>query len=297
MIYKEFSSVWTAIVTPMTNDGDVDYASLEALIERQVAGGVDGIVAVGTTGECPTLTTEEHIEVIKKIHGFAAGRVKVLGGTGSNCTAETIHMTKECESLGLDGYLVVAPYYNKPTQEGVYRHFAELAKITELPIMLYSIPGRCGIEISNETVLRLRGDYANFRALKEAGGKAEKVADLFAKANGKVDILSGDDALTLEFMKNGAKGVVSVASNIVPALIVEMVGFAKAGKWAEAEALEKKMANLFKNLFIEPNPVPAKYCLAKMGWIKTPTVRLPLCEMAQEHKIVLDETLRELKLI
>ncbi len=290
----QFSGVWTAIVTPMTNTGAVDYASLEALVEHQIKGGVDGIVAVGTTGESPTLTTQEHIEVIKKVHDFANGRTKVLGGTGSNSTAETMHMTQECEDLGLDGYLIVAPYYNKPSQEGVYRHFAEIAKITKKPIMLYSIPGRCGIEISNDTVVRLRNDFENFCSLKEAGGKVEKVADMFAKANGKVDILSGDDGLTLEFMRAGAKGIVSVASNIFPAQIVEMVKAQASGDFEKAKSIEAKFSKIFKDLFIEPNPVPAKYLLAKMGLIKTPTVRLPLCEMSKANIEKLEATFNEL---
>ena len=294
---KEFSGVWTAIITPMYDNGEVDYASLEGLVEKQVKGGVDGVVAVGTTGESPTLTTKEHIEVIRKIRDFAAGRIGVLGGTGSNSTAETIHMTKECEGFGLDGYLIVAPYYNKPSQEGVYRHFAEIAKVTEKPVMLYSIPGRCGIEISNETVMRLRGDFANFTALKEAGGKVEKVADLFAKAEGRVGIMSGDDGLTLEFMRAGARGVVSVASNLAPSAVVGMVDAQKAGDTAKADAMNAKLARLFKNLFVEPNPVPAKYALFRMGVIKSPAVRLPLCEMSDAHKALLDETLRELELI
>jgi 4-hydroxy-tetrahydrodipicolinate synthase len=258
---------------------------------------VDGIVAVGTTGESPTLTTEEHIEVIKKIRDFAGGRAGVLGGTGSNSTAETLYMTKECEAFDLDGYLIVAPYYNKPSQEGVYRHFAEIAKVTEKPVMLYSIPGRCGIEISNDTVMRLRNGFSNFTSLKEAGGKVEKVADMHAKAGDRLDILSGDDGLTLDFMNSGAKGIVSVASNVVPSMIVEMVAAQKAGDTATAKALNAKMAKLFKNLFVEPNPVPAKYSLFKMGLIESPAVRLPLCEMADANKALLDETLRELELI
>ena len=294
---KEFTGVWTAIVTPMTTAGEVDYSSLEKLVELQVKGGVDGIVAVGTTGESPTLTTEEHIDVIKKIREFANGRVGVLGGTGSNSTAETLYMTQKCEAFDLDGYLIVAPYYNKPSQEGVYRHFAEITKVTEKPIMLYSIPGRCGIEISNDTVMRLRNDFANFVSLKEAGGKVEKVADMFAKAGSKVDILSGDDGLTLDFMKAGAKGIVSVASNLVPAMVADMVAAQKAGDSAKANAINAMCAKLFKNLFVEPNPVPAKYALFKMGMIKSPAVRLPLCEMTAEHQKLLDETLAELELI
>ena len=167
MTIKEFSGVWTAIVTPMNENGTVDYGSLESLVEKQVEGGVRGIVAVGTTGESPTLTPKEHIEVIAKIHEFAAGRIPVVAGTGSNSTAESIDMTKEADEIGVEGFLIVAPYYNKPTQEGVFLHFSEIAKITEKPIILYTIPGRCGIGIENETALRLRNAYPNFIAIKE----------------------------------------------------------------------------------------------------------------------------------
>lgn len=297
MKIKEFSGVWTAIVTPMNNDGSVDYASLERLVETQVEGGVDGIVAVGTTGESPTLTPKEHIEVIRQIHKFASGRTAVLAGTGSNSTAETVAMTKECDKMEVDGFLIVAPYYNKPTQEGVFLHFSEAAKVTDKPIVLYSIPGRCGIGIENDTALRLLDAYPNFIAIKEAGGKVEKVQDMYAKAGDRMSILSGDDGLTVKFMKSGAKGVVSVASNILPAAMVELVKAANNGDWAKAEALNKKMHALFKDLFIEPNPVPAKFALAKAGMISTSTVRLPLCKMKPESREKLMQTLQSLDII
>lgn len=297
MTIKEFSGVWTALVTPMKEDGQVDYASLERLVEQQVEGGVDGIVAVGTTGESPTLTPREHIDVIVKIHEFAAGRLPVLAGTGSNSTAETIEMTRECDILGLEGFLIVAPYYNKPSQEGVFLHFSEVAKITEKPVMLYSIPGRCGIAIENDTALRLRDAHPNFIAIKEAGGKVEKVRDMSAKSAGRMGVMSGDDGLTVEFMKNGASGVVSVASNIVPGAMAELVGAARAGDWAKAEALDAKMKALFKDLFIEPNPVPAKYALAKTGAIASSAVRLPLCRMTPEHERKLLQTLSDLDIL
>ena len=199
----------------MTPDG-VDYDGLGRLVESQIEGGVRGLVAVGTTGESPTLDAAEHIDVIKFVIKTAGGRVPVFAGTGSNCTREAVALTEEADAAGADGFLVVAPYYNKPSQEGVFLHMSELAKRTEKPIMLYSIPGRCGIEISNDTVLRLRDRHENFCVLKEAGGKVEKVADLHARAGDAIDILSGDDGLTVDFMRAGARGVVSVASNLVP---------------------------------------------------------------------------------
>lgn len=297
MTIKEFSGVWTAIVTPMNENGKVDYGSLESLVEKQVEGGVSGIVAVGTTGESPTLTPKEHIEVIAKIHEFAAGRIPVVAGTGSNSTAESIDMTREADEIGVEGFLIVAPYYNKPTQEGVFLHFSEIAKITEKPIILYTIPGRCGIGIENETALRLRDAFPNFIAIKEAGGKVEKVRDMYAKAQGRMNILSGDDGLTVDFMKSGAKGVVSVASNLIPAPMVELVNFCLNSEWEKAQALHVKLLPLFKDLFIEPNPVPAKYALAKAGMIASSAVRLPLCRMSDEHCIKLMQTLNSLNII
>ena len=270
----------------MTPDG-VDYDGLGRLVESQIAGGVSRLVAVGTTGECPTLDAKEHIDVIKYVIKAAAGRVPVFAGTGSNCTREAVELTEESDKAGADGFLVVAPYYNKPSQEGVFLHMSELAKRTSKPIMLYSIPGRCGIEISNDTVLRLRDKYDNFCVLKEAGGKVEKVADLRSRADGKIDILSGDDGLTVDFIKAGAKGVVSVASNLVPAIMVELVNAALAGDWAKAEAINAKMHGFFKALFIEPNPVPAKTAMKMAGLIKDDFVRLPLCHMRAENAEIL----------
>lgn len=297
MTIKEFSGVWTALATPMDENGKVDYGSLQALVESQVEGGVSGVVAVGTTGESPTLTPREHIDVIAKIHEFAAGRIPVIAGTGSNSTAESVDMTREAEEIGVDGFLIVAPYYNKPSQEGVFLHFSEIAKITQKPIVLYTIPGRCGIGIENETALRLRDAFPNFIAIKEAGGKVEKVRDMYAKAQGRMNILSGDDGLTVDFMKSGATGVVSVASNIIPAPMVEMVDAALNSQWEKAEALNEKLHALFKDLFIEPNPVPVKFALAKMGFIASSAVRLPLCKMTAEHQTKLMQTLLSLNLI
>ncbi|MBR6388537.1 MAG: 4-hydroxy-tetrahydrodipicolinate synthase [Opitutales bacterium] len=297
MTIKEFSGVWTALATPMDENGKVDYGSLQELVESQVEGGVSGVVAVGTTGESPTLTPREHIDVIAKIHEFAAGRIPVIAGTGSNSTAESVDMTREAEEIGVDGFLIVAPYYNKPSQEGVFLHFSEIAKITQKPIVLYTIPGRCGIGIENETALRLRDAFPNFIAIKEAGGKVEKVRDMYAKAQGRMNILSGDDGLTVDFMKSGATGVVSVASNIIPAPMVEMVDAALNSQWEKAEALNEKLHALFKDLFIEPNPVPVKFALAKMGIIASSAVRLPLCKMTAEHQTKLMQTLLSLNLI
>lgn len=281
-----YAGAWTALVTPMKN-GEVNYGDLKKLVEYQVAGGIDGILSVGTSGESPTLTHEEHLEVIAKTIEFAAGRVPVIAGTGANSTHEAVLLTREAEKLGAQAFLHVAPYYNKPNQEGVYRHYAEIASSTEKPIMLYSIPGRCGIEISVETVVRLRKAFPNIVGIKEAGGSCDKVSKLVRALDPDFVVTSGDDSLTLPFISLGAKGVISVASNWLPAQVTEMVSKMRAGDLAGAQSLHNAMADLFKKFFIEPNPVPAKFALARAGVIESPEVRLPLVEMAEENRSII----------
>ncbi len=290
-----FAGTFTALVTPFKNDR-VDEAAFVRLVEGQIAGGVTGIVPVGTTGESPTLTHEEHIRVIELAVQTAAGRCKVIGGAGSNSTAEAVALTQEAERVGCDATLQVAPYYNKPSQEGLVRHFTKIAEASKLPIILYSIPGRCGIEIAVETVVRLAKSCGNIVAIKEAGGSVERVSALRAVLPASFDILSGDDSLTLPFISAGANGVISVASNIVPKEVGDLVRAALAGDFAEARRLHFHWYSLFKDLFIEPNPVPAKHALALRGEI-LPDVRLPLCEMSDANRLKLETTLRNLHLV
>lgn len=292
---QNFSGVWTALVTPMTEQG-VDYDALKNLVEAQVKGGVSGLVAVGTTGESPTLDPVEHIAVIKKVIEYAAGRIPVIAGTGSNCTREAVHLTREADEAGADGFLVVAPYYNKPSQEGVFLHMSEVAKCTSKPIFLYSIPGRCGIGISNDTAVRLYKKYPNICVMKEAGGKVDKVEDLRAKVDDNFTILSGDDGLTVDFMKKGAKGVISVASNIIPERMVELVDLMLAGNVEKAQAISDGLAGFFHALFIEPNPVPAKTAMWLKGMTASPFVRLPLCAMQPENLAVLKSEMEKAKI-
>lgn len=292
---QNFSGVWTALVTPMTEQG-VDYDALKRLVEAQVRGGVKGLVAVGTTGESPTLDPVEHIAVIKKVIEYAAGRIPVIAGTGSNCTREAVHLTREADEAGADGFLVVAPYYNKPSQEGVFLHISEVAKCTSKPIFLYSIPGRCGIGISNDTAVRLYKKYPNICVMKEAGGKVDKVEDLHSKVDDNFTILSGDDGLTVDFMKNGAKGVISVASNIVPERMVELVDLMLAGNVEKAQAISDELAGFFHALFIEPNPVPAKTAMWLKGMTASPFVRLPLCAMQPENLAILKSEMEKAKI-
>src|SRR4051812_12014522 len=262
-----FTGTYTAIVTPFKN-GKIDEAALEKLIKAQIRGGVDGIVPVGTTGESPTVSYEEHIRLVELSVKFAAGKVKVLAGTGGNSTNEAIYLTKAAEEAGADGSLQVAPYYNKPTQEGLFQHFTSIAVATKLPIVLYSIPGRCGIEIGVDTVKRLADANKNIVGIKEAGGSADRVSQLRATLGPKFKIFCGDDSLTLPFMSVGADGVVSVASNVIPREVSRMVNAFAAGRISEAQKLHAKYYPLFKDLFIETNPVPVKAALALMGFIK-----------------------------
>src|ERR1043166_7651143 len=285
-----FTGTYTALVTPFKN-GKIDSVAFKRLIKAQIKAGVDGIVPVGTTGESPTLDFEEHVQVIDWAVEFAEGRVKVLAGTGANSTSEAIYLTEAAENAGADGSLQVAPYYNKPTQEGLYQHFKAIARETRLPIVLYSIPGRCGVEIGVETVRRLSRDFRNMVGIKEAGGSADRVSQLRAACGEKFTILSGDDSLTLPFMSVGAQGVVSVASNVVPREVVQMVRSFALGKISTAKKLHAKFYPLFKDLFIESNPVPVKAALTMMGMIEE-EYRLPLVPMSAKNRDTLRRTMK-----
>lgn len=290
-----FKGTYTALVTPF-RDGAFDSAAFAELIEAQIAGGVDGIIPVGTTGESPTLSHAEHLEVVESAVRYAKGRCKVIAGTGSNATSEAIDYTLEAEKCGADAALLVAPYYNKPSQEGVYRHYKAIATATRIPLVLYSIPGRCGIEIGVETVARLAADCPNIVAIKEAGGAVERVSQLRTALPPAFTILSGDDSLTLPFMAAGAVGVISVASNLVPEIVVDLVRKALNNDYAAAREVHLQYYPLFKDLFIEPNPVPVKVALnLKTGM--SAEVRPPLCEMADATLNRLTSTLRNLGII
>src|SRR6058998_2573554 len=285
-----FTGTYTAIVTPF-KDGKVDELAFERLIRVQVKSSVDGIVPVGTTGESPTLSFEEHMYVVELAVKFAAGRLKVLAGTGGNSTDEAIYLTIAAEKAGADGSLQVAPYYNKPTQEGLFQHFRAIAYATKLPIVLYSIPGRCGVEIGVETVKRLARECKNIVGIKEAGGNANRVSQLRAALGPKFVILSGDDSLTLPFMAVGAQGVVSVASNLIPKEIAHMVRAFAAGRPAVALKLHQRFYPLFKDLFLETNPVPIKAALAMLGQIDE-EFRLPLVPMSAKNRGTLKATMK-----
>jgi 4-hydroxy-tetrahydrodipicolinate synthase len=290
-----FAGAHTALVTPFKN-GILDEAALEALIESQIQGGISGIVPVGTTGESPTLSHEEHRRVIEIAVKAAQKRVLVIAGTGSNATSEAVELTMEAEKLGADAALLVAPYYNKPSPEGLYRHFKKVAEAVSIPIVLYSIPGRCGIEIPVSVVSRLAADCPNVLAIKEAGGSVERVNQLRAALPATFQILSGDDSLTLPFMAAGGVGVISVASNIIPAEVEGLVQSFLKGDLSKAQEIHSRYYPLFRDLFLEPNPVPIKTALDAKG-LCTSDVRLPLCEMLDSNKEILLKTLHLTKVI
>ena len=292
----KYQGLYTAIVTPF-KDGKVDYDAFKALIEAQIAGGVDGIVPMGTTGESPTVSTEEHLEVIRVCIETVAGRCQVIAGTGANCTAEAIEMTKAAAAMGADGTLQVCPYYNKPNQEGVYQHFKAIAEATDLPIMLYSIPGRSGIEIAVDTVVRLAADCPTIVAIKEAGGSVERVNQLVQALPEGFAVLSGDDGLTVPFISCGAVGLVSVTSNVAPAEMKALVDAAMSGDGKKALELQKKYYPLMKGLMsLDVNPVPVKAALAlrgNIGW----DIRLPLVPLAEEKHGKLADLLKSFNLM
>jgi 4-hydroxy-tetrahydrodipicolinate synthase len=286
-----FRGTFTALVTPF-RDGGIDVSAFEQLIETQIAAGITGIVAIGTTGESPTLSHEEREQVIRVTVAKANKRCLVIAGTGSNATRHAIADTKLAERLGVDAALLVAPYYNKPSQEGLFRHFKAVADATSLPIMLYNIPGRCSVDIVPETVARLAKECRNIVSIKEASGSVERVGELRRRLPDAFAILSGDDSLTVPFMAVGAAGVVSVASNLFPSEVCALVRACESGDLKSAEKLHTKLLPLFKDLFIEPNPVPVKTALGWRG-VVSPEVRLPLCEMSEENQTRLRKTIDE----
>ena len=280
--------VHTALITPM-KDGEVSYGDLEKLISMQIAGNVSGLVPCGTTGESPTLSKDEHIEVIQKTIDITQGKLPVIAGTGANSTKEALFLTEKADKAGADAFLIVAPYYNKPSQEGLFQHFSQIAERTEKPIVLYSIPSRCGIEISTQTVLRLRDKFPHVCALKEAGGRSSKVSETVVALDSDFTVLSGDDGLTLPFIACGAKGVVSVASNLIPQTVASLVAEAMNGRFSEAREIHLENYQFFTDIFCEPNPVPIKTLMHLKGIISSPEVRLPLCPPMPSNMELLKE--------
>jgi 4-hydroxy-tetrahydrodipicolinate synthase len=272
---------FVAIVTPMHADGSLDIPSLHQLIDVQINAGTDGIVIVGTTGESPTVDYDEHRALIKTTVDYVAGRVAVIAGTGANSTREAIELTQAAKALGADACLLVAPYYNKPTQEGLYQHYRTVAEAVDIDQILYNVPGRTGVDISNDTTLRLAA-ISNIVGIKDATGSIERGADLIIRAPKDFAIYSGDDASGMALMLIGGKGVISVTANVAPKLMHEMCIAAMTGKIAEACAINAKLFPLHQKLFVEANPIPVKWVLNQMGLIGT-GIRLPLVPLSESH--------------
>jgi 4-hydroxy-tetrahydrodipicolinate synthase len=275
-----------AIVTPMHQDGSLDLKALRALIDFHVEQGTDGIVIVGTTGESPTVNFDEHCLLIKTAVEQSAGRVPVIAGTGANSTTEAIELTSAAKRLGVDACLLVAPYYNKPSQEGLYQHFRAVAEAVDIPQILYNVPGRTGCDIVNETVLRLV-QLPNIVGIKDATGNIERGTDLLLRAPADFAVYSGDDATAMSLMLLGGRGVISVTANVAPKLMHEMCVAAMAGDAKTARSINAKLFGLHQKLFVEANPIPVKWVLEQMQLIG-PGIRLPLTPLAQQHH----ETLR-----
>jgi 4-hydroxy-tetrahydrodipicolinate synthase len=283
----------TALATPFLR-GRVDMEGLAKLVKSQLRGGVDGLVPMGTTGESPTVSHEEHSEVVQAVIEHSRGKVPVIAGAGSNSTREAEALTRRAHEAGADAMLVVAPYYNKPIQEGLVQHFGRVAECTDRPIILYSIPGRCGIEIGVETVAKLRAKYPHVAYIKEAGGSVDRVDRLKQAMGNDLTVLSGDDSLTLPFMSVGAEGVISVASNLLPKDVSRLVRHAAANDFAKAAKVHRRLYPLFKALFVEPNPVPLKWAMQKAGLIDTADVRAPLCKLSASGRKVMQAALNTL---
>ncbi len=291
-----FKGVFTAIITPFKENGSVDEECLKKLIDFNIQNGVLGIVPCGTTGESPTLSHDEHDRVIELTVQHVNKRVPVIAGTGSNSTAEAIRLTKHAEEVGADSCLIVNPYYNKPTQEGLYRHFKAVADSVKIPIVVYNIKGRTAVNVEISTLMRLVKDCSNIVAVKEASGDINQMKDVIAQRPEGFSVLSGDDNITLELIKAGGNGVISVASNIVPDRMVAMVKAALDGNFAQAEKLNNELAPLFEVEFIETNPIPIKAGLAMKGMCEE-VYRLPMCELRPENRERLKKVLEEMKII
>lgn len=281
-----FRGSMVAIVTPMRADGALDFEALARLVEFHIDSGTDAIVAVGTTGESATLDYEEHIAVIRKVVGQVKGRIPVIAGTGANSTREALHLTQRAMEAGADGCLLVTPYYNKPTQEGLYQHYKLIADSVAIPQILYNVPGRTACDMKPETVERL-ADIPNIVGIKEASGSIERIRELVRRLGDRMDVYSGEDGIAAEAILNGAKGTISVTANVAPRAMHGMCAAALAGDRSLTEAIDSRLAELHKALFLESNPIPVKWAVGQLDLIP-PGIRLPLTPLSDAlHPAVL----------
>lgn len=289
-----FSGSFTATVTPLKNN-EVDFDAYKKIVDMQIEAGITGIVPCGSTGESATLSHKEHDEVVQKAVEFSKGKLKVIAGTGSNSTFEAIRLSKHAQEVGCDGVLLVAPYYNKPTQKGLYLHFKEIADAIDIPVVLYNIQGRSAVNIEPKTVAQLAKDCKNIVAIKEASGSLDQMSQIRSLAP-EMDLISGDDGLTVPAMSIGGTGVISVLSNICPKPVADLVNAMLNKDLVKANEISFKWLPLVKSLFIETNPIPVKTAMAMMG-ICSDEMRLPMCSMSDEHKETLRKVLEQYKLV
>jgi|TARA_B100001964_G_C14246204_1_gene607536 4-hydroxy-tetrahydrodipicolinate synthase len=287
-----FKGAMTAIVTPFNEDGSLDLESLKKFIDFQINNNIDGLVPCGTTGESPTLEFDEHKQVVKTTIEQANGKVPIIAGAGSNSTKHAVELTKLAADLGANATLHVCPYYNKPTQEGLFRHYSEIAKAADIPVVVYNIKGRTAINMETATLARLQKEHSNIAAVKEASGDINQMQDVINTLPKDFDVLSGDDSMTVQLMKIGGKGIISVASNIIPQQVHDLTQAALDGDFEKAEQMNKDLTPLFEGIFIETNPIPIKAGLVMKGMIKE-SYRLPMCEMQPENKEKLKKILTD----
>lgn len=292
MTEPQFGRLITAMITPFDENRELDLDRTEEFADRLVKGGTDSIIVCGTTGESPTVFYPQKIEVIKAVVKAVDGRVPVIANVGDNCTADTIDFARDVEKLGVDGYMCVVPYYNKPPQEGLYQHFKAIAQSTELPIILYNIPSRCVINMKAETTLRLANDFDNIVAVKEASGDIEQVKQIVDGAPEGFEVYSGDDSFTYDLMKVGGTGVISTISNVATARMKEIVDACAGGEWERAKELNDKLLPLMEGLFATTNPILVKEALALDGF-PVGGVRLPLIDATPEQSKALEAVMRE----
>lgn len=290
-----FKGSYVALVTPFKADGSVDEDKIRELVNYHIVNGTEGVAPCGTTGESPTLTYEEHKRIIKMVVEEAKGKIQVMAGAGSNSTSEAIELAKYAKEVGADSILSICPYYNKPVQRGMYAHFEKIAKEVNIPIMLYNVPGRTGVNLAPETIYEL-SKLDNIKGIKEASGRVEQVCEIVDLCGDKIDVLSGDDALLLPMLSVGAKGVVSVTANFMAREVSNIVKYFNEGKMKEAQDIHKKLYRLSQSMFIESNPVPVKGLMGMMGIIRE-DVRLPLVTMSNESKEIIKKLAKQVEIL
>lgn len=287
-----FRGSYVALITPMTGQGQVDYVSLQQMVQYQLDNGTDGLIIMGTTGEAATIPFTEQLEVLRAVIAQVAGRCQVLAGNGSNSTAEAVEKTIQLNQLAIDGFLTVTPYYNKPTQQGMVAHFQAVAAATDKPVLLYNVPGRTGVDLLPATVATL-SKVPNIVGIKEATGSLERLAQLQSLCPADFDLLSGDDASAMNFILQGGHGVISVTTNVAPLAMSQMIQAARSGDAKAAQATDASLQALHRDLFIESNPIPTKWALRRMGLIASDMARLPLTRLEPIHAAAIEQALQQ----